>query len=169
MTHGFRMALAMTAAATALAATPAAAGITGKIHKDGVTHEEVAAWLRAHGQTAEVKPTDDGKGKRVSSAIGGVNYDIFFYKCVAARCASLSFTAGWTPEPEITLAELNNWNMNKRYTFAYRKDNGDLWVEYDIDVAPGADWQLFAQQFDVWKTLGPQFGQFMASRGEVPE
>lgn len=166
MTYRFGAAAAVVA--VALMATPAAAAITGKIHNDGVTHEEVAAWLRAHGQTAEIKPTDDGKGRSVASAIGGVNYDIFFYKCVGARCASLSFTAGWTPEAAITLDEINNWNMNKRYTFAYRKDNGDLWVEYDIDVAPAGDWRLFEQNFEVWKTLAPQFGQFMVSHGEVP-
>lgn len=166
--HGFRTVLVGVAAATMLASTPAAAAITGKIHKDGVTHEEVAAWLRAHGQTAVIKPTDDGKQTIVSSSVGAVNYDIFFYKCTGPRCSSLSFTAGWTPEPEVTLAEVNNWNLNKRYAFAYRKDNGDLWVEYDIDVAPGGDWLLFAQNFDVWKTLAPQFGQFMVSHGEVP-
>ena len=122
----------------------------------GVTRQEVANWLTAHGRTARMHP--DGAGEPiVSSAVGGVNFDIYFYSCTpAGRCRSIQYAAGWSGL-EAAIPKLNGWNADKRYIRAYSKPSGAVWGEYDIDVGPGGTSEQLDATWDRWASALADF------------
>lgn len=131
---GLAFALALViagAAAPAWAATDLPSG--------GVTRQEVADWLTRSGHSAKVSTLSTGS-RVVSSSIGGVNFDIYFYSCTGERCRGLQYAAGWSGMESTELDTINSFTRDNRYLRVY-KSGGSVWAEYDIDVAPGATWE----------------------------
>ena len=160
--------LAMTAAAAAMMVLLGVAPALAKpLPSGGLTRQEVAAWLEGKGYDAEIHTDDGGKEVIITSKVSDVNYDIYFYGCVRDRCASVEFLAGWTPADTITLAELNAWNAKRRYAFGYRDDEGNLWVQIDIDLAPGGSWELFDASLSRWGGQVASYKSFIDSGGNV--
>lgn len=127
----------------------------------GVTRQEIAAWLTAHGHKA-VQHADSNGEQIVSSADGGVNFDIYFFICSpAGRCKSIQYAAGWSGMPAIDVQKLNDWNTTKRYIRAYHKPNDVVWGEYDVDLmGPGGGDQL-DKSWDRWTTSLATFKTFI--------
>ena len=141
------------AAALALAAGPVAAR---DLPAGGLTRPEVAAWLQQHGLQAKIH--DDSSGESiVSSTVGGVNFDIYFFACNADRCGSIQYAAGWTPLAAATPAAVALWNQKHRYARSYLDDHNNLWGEYDVDISPGGTWEQMDKSLDRWGSVIADF------------
>lgn len=159
--------LAMTGlAAVAMTMLAPAPTLARPLPTGGLTRQEVATWLLGQGYAAEIH-NEDGISI-VTSTVGEVNYDIYFYDCTGARCASLEFLAGWTPADNVTLDELNVWNAKKRYVFGYRDPDMNFWVQSDIDVGSGGSWEEVAAGLSRWENGTADFKGFM-DRGGAPK
>jgi hypothetical protein len=159
--------IAMVALGATMALMIGASPVLAKpLPNGGVTREEVAEWLKGKGHKAEIKPNDDGV-MMVSSAIGGVNYDLNFYGCVNKRCAAIEYLAGWTPMDDVSLEDINAWNARKRYVFGFRDDEMNIWAQYDVDVAPAGSSELMDESLATWEQLVVSFKAFIDSGGEV--
>lgn len=154
---------ALAAALTLLATAPAMAR---PIPAGGVTRQELATWLLDQGYSAEIH-NDEGGVSIISSTVGPVNYDIYFYDCSGSRCGSLTFLAGWTPSDTVTLDEVNGWNAKKRFVFAYRDSDRNLWAQYDIDVGSGASWEEMSAGLSRWESGAVAFKDFIDRDGQL--
>lgn len=131
------------------------------IHKDGMTGAEVAAWLQKAGYKATLSK-DDGGDPMIDSAADGHNFKIYFYDCDAAkRCKALQFSAGFDLKQGLTLAKANEWNRKNRYLKVYLDDDGDPYVQYDVNVNAGRTLSGLDDDFSVWTGMIGDFTTFI--------
>jgi len=153
-------AISALAIATALALGAGAAQAQA-IHKDGMTGPEVSAWLQKGGYKAELTK-DDGGDPMINSAADGHNFKIYFYDCDAAkRCKALQFSAGFDLKQGLTLAKANEWNRKNRYLKVYLDDDGDPYVQYDVNVNAGRTISGLDDDFSVWTGMIGDFTTFI--------
>jgi hypothetical protein len=147
------------AAATMLGATtPATAE---DLHKDGMTGPEVAAWLQKAGYKAELTKDESGD-PLITSAAEGQSFKIYFYDCDdAKRCKALQFSAGFDLKTPLTLDKANEWNRKNRYLKAYLDDDGDPYVQYDVNVNAGRTLAGLDDDFGVWTGMIDDFTAFI--------
>uniref|UniRef100_B0T052 YbjN domain-containing protein n=1 Tax=Caulobacter sp. (strain K31) TaxID=366602 RepID=B0T052_CAUSK len=146
------------AAAMALAAGGAAHAQA--IHNDGMTGPEVAAWLQKGGYKAELTK-DDGGDPLINSAAEGQTFKIYFYDCKDARCKALQFSAGFDLKEPLKYEKINEWNRKNRYLKAYLDDDGDPYVQYDINVNAGRTVSGLDDDFGVWTGMLGDFTKFI--------
>jgi hypothetical protein len=139
----------LAAAAMAGAMVAAGAAASRELPAGGLTRQEVAAWLQAQGQTATIHPDSAGE-IIVTSASGGVNWDIYFYRCTAGRCTDIQYAAGWTEIASMSVEKINQWNHDKRYIRAYFGPKNSVWGEYDVVVSPGGSWEQLNASLRDW-------------------
>ena len=148
------------AGATALALAGGATQAQA-IHKDGMTGPEVAAWLQKGGYKA-VLSKDDGGDPLIDSAADGHSFKIYFYDCDATkRCKALQFSAGFDLKTPLTLDKVNEWNRKNRYLKAYLDDDGDPYVQYDVNVNAGRTVAGLDDDFGVWTGMIDDFTAFI--------
>jgi hypothetical protein len=129
------------------------------IPDDGVSLEDVAAWLKDQGQDATIK--DDGGGhKIVSSTLNGVKFGVYMFDCKGERCGSIQFAAGWPTNGKIPASRVNEWNRTKRWARAYLDTSNGIWLESDVDLTPGGTYELLDDNFATWKKTVAGFKEF---------
>lgn len=149
-------------AALVLALSAAAPANAGPIPNGGVTVEDMVRFLQSKGYKAEIKSGDNGR--YISSASGGINFDVDFYDCNAGRCASVQFQAGFDLDKGMSAAKINEWNRDKRYMKAYIDSSSDPHVGYDVNTSPGRTYEGLADDFSVWISTLPTFATFIGWR-----
>ena len=145
------------AAATALVATPASAQT---INTDGMTGPEVAAWLTKGGYKAALG-VDSAGDPMIDSAAEGFSFKVYFYDCESARCKAIQFSAGFDLKTPMTLDQINTWNRKNRYLKAYLDDDGDPYVQYDVNLNAGRTMSGLDDDFGVWTGMIGDFGKFI--------
>lgn len=145
-----------------LAITPAAAlAAPGDIHVDGMTGAEVVKWLQDGGYKAELTKDDTGD-PMIKSAAGGVNFIIYFYDCTAKpRCKAIQFSASFDLKQPMSAAKINEWNTKNRYLKAYIDDEGDPYVQYDVNLNAGRTKAVLDDDFGVWTSMIDDFTTFI--------
>lgn len=156
---------AAVAALSLVAAGPVGAAEAAKpkpIPAEGVTMEEVAAWLQSGGYQAQLKKTDAGE-PYIASGAEGVNFDVYLDDCKAKKCTSIEFTAGFTLDGGLKggPAKINEWNRDKRWVRAYIDKDNDPWAEMDISVTPGRTWDAVDDDFATWRVMLDHFKTFI--------
>lgn len=151
--------------AATLALGAALAGLAGSaaardISKDGLTVQDVVAWLQDKGMKADVKTADDGT-KYVDTALDGVGFQVYQYDCNGDRCGSLQFAAGFTTKGAWGPGTLNDWNRANRWGRAYSDKVNDPWVEMDCDLTPGGTWEELDDEFATWRTTFRHFRDYI--------
>ena len=152
------MRLATVFAAVALLSLPLPATAT-PINSAGLTRGELATYLKSKGYP--VNATKDGNGLSIlrSKTSDGIDFDIYFFDCgkTDERCGSLQFAAGWAARQRVTLDQLNAWNRGHRYMRAYLTDNGDLYGEFDMVIAPGGTTEQLDDDRRLFDTMLAKF------------
>ncbi|KSB90829.1 hypothetical protein AS593_16970 [Caulobacter vibrioides] len=148
--------------AAAMALAPAAALAASKpIHADGMTGPEVVKWLQDAGYKAELL-TDKTGDPHIKSAANGVNFDIYFYDCTAKpRCKAVQFSAGFDLKTPLSAGKINEWNRDNRYLKAYIDDDGDPYVQYDVNLNAGRTIEVLDDDFGVWTSMINDFTKFI--------
>lgn len=142
--------LAGMALAAFLFAGPAAAA---NLPAGGMTPKEVQAWLLESGYQAELERA--GEEPYLKSAADGVSFEVHFYDCKEDRCASIQFNAGLNIDGQITAAQANDWNSEKRYVDCFVDEEGDPWFTYDVNLSPGGTRDGLDDAFAVWLSFLP--------------
>ncbi len=149
------------AAALALAFASAPIAHARDISNDGITYDDVVAWLKAKGQNATI--TQDARNNKiVSTDIGGVKFGIYFFDCNNGKCGSLQFAAGFQRNNKTVLQRVNEWNRTKRWGRVYLDDSNGIWVEMDNDLTPGGTYEILDDEYATWKKVVEGFKSFFS-------
>lgn len=107
--------------------------------------------------------TDNDDDPKITSSISDSKFFVYFYGCKDnTNCASLMFKAGYNLNTGITALKINEWNRKKRFAKAYIDDEGDPFLEMDVNLAyGGADDKNFADTLDWWRLSVEDFEEFI--------
>jgi hypothetical protein len=103
-----------------------------------LTGAEMQALLQAWGYTSGELSTDDTGDPQIRFPMAGVHPYIAFYNCTktsdtgSKTCQSIAISIGFSGKDLPTIAKVNEWNLNYRYSTAYLRDNVDPYLRYDI-------------------------------------
>jgi len=148
-------------AAAMAAALSVSAAQAQSIDEDGMTGPEVAAWLQKAGYKAELSKDETGD-PLIDSAAEGAKFKIYFYDCnPAKRCKALPFSAGFDLKEGLKPEQANPWNRKNRYLKAYLDDDGDPYVQYDINVNAGRTISGLDDDFGVWTGMLGDFTDYI--------
>lgn len=95
----------------------------------------IADVMKAKGLPAEVNSHQDS-GPSIASEYGELRFVVIFNDCDDAfeNCKTIQFFTGFTDAKDTTLAKINEWNRDRRFTRSYRDDEGDPVMEMDLDL-----------------------------------
>jgi hypothetical protein len=107
-------------------------------------------------RAAVVSETD---GKRIDSAVGGLNYSIRFYGCddAGAGCQFLEFTTSFTVEPAVAPEAIAQWNRDNLFGTAFVDDTGLPNVSYTVTTVGGLTAENFADVLARWEVTLDSF------------
>ncbi len=120
--------------------------------------QAIAGLLKDIGYRAELTKDDTGDPK-IESAAAGVNFSIYFYGCTDGKaCSSIQFSSGFDLDSALNMSSVNDWNTRKRYGKVYIDDEGDPYLEMDINLAGGGITEdSFRDSLDSWERLLSDF------------
>lgn len=132
-----------------LASTPAAAQTV-----TAAEPQSVIAAMEASGLEAVLESPSDSSA-HIRSAHDGVKFIVLFYNCDddGTNCRTLQFYMGYNDAKSTTLERINEWNMTRRFTRAYRDESSDPVMEMDVDTdLGGVSRQWFQEQISTWRS-----------------
>ena len=143
-----------------------AVAATAPAHAQTVTASDPTSIVRAL-QSAGYKAKlgkDSIGDPEIESASAGSRYFINFYGCTNNRaCATVTFVAGWK-DTKTTMARINDWNRDKRFSRAYIDKEGDPIMEFDLDLDDGGMSQaLFVDNVEFWDASVGAFKAYISN------
>ena len=145
------MGLAM---AVALGTVPAQAQVMGD-------PEVVASFLEDYGLRV-TRETDVTGDPLLSSRIEGTNFKVYFYGCEKLPCDSIQFSSGFDLEQPLSAMKINEWNRDKRFGKAYLDDEGDPYIEFDVNLdIDGVGGRNFDDTIDLWRVVLNEFRTYI--------
>jgi Putative bacterial sensory transduction regulator len=120
--------------------------------------QAIADLLKDIGYRAELTKDDTGDPK-IESAAAGASFSIYFYGCTDGKdCSSIQFSSGFDLDNALNLSSVNDWNTRKRYGKVYTDDDGDPYIELDINLAGGGiSEDSFRDSLESWERLLSDF------------
>ena len=104
---------------------------------------------------------DDYGDPRITSEVEGVQFAIYFYDC-APVCRSLQFVAAFDRDRNTSLATANEWNRDYRFAKVYVDDEGDPFIEMDVNLAgDGVGRRNFNDLLDGWRRTLADFRDYI--------
>ncbi|WP_339109088.1 YbjN domain-containing protein [Thioclava sp. GXIMD4216] len=139
----------------ASAATVQAAAVTAK-------PSTVSAFLEAYGLPV-TQGTDDSGDPMLDSRINGTHFSVYFYGCRGnTNCRTIQFSTGYDLDQPMSATMINEWNRNNRFGRAYLDDEGDPFLEMDINLdGDGVNEKNFDVSLDLWKAVTRDFEHFI--------
>jgi hypothetical protein len=138
------------------APTLPAPALTHPIPDDGLTLEEVVAWLQSGGYAAKVVTREDGK-RHIESWSQGTLFNIFTPGCQSGRCASLELVFAFSSKGKFDVSRLNEWNSDVPWGKAYYDTVNDPCLDMDISLSPGGTFESLNDQFGTWNNVLSSF------------
>ena len=119
--------------------------------------DQVAAAMRAAGHPVERSVAGDGT-PRLDGVLDGWSYSVYFYGCRGDLCDAIQFSAGFDEDEPVEHDLINRWNRDNRFGRAYLDDEGDPWVEMDINMeGDGVTLSNFNETLGYWAVVLPAF------------
>ena len=114
--------------------------------------------LQELGLSTQTGAQENGAPALVSE-LAGVTFTILFYNCAAPRgCQDLQLRAVFTPDTEVPLERLNEWNRAALVGKAYQSGDSVI-LEHPITGADGLSRYSFRVTLTRWEAALRQFGQ----------
>lgn len=150
------MTLIRALAATALLAT---APVLSAPLVDATDPSEIVNLARGFGSA---NLDTDGEGDpMIIGRINGTKYAVYFYGCDdGRRCREIQFTAAWSGS-DVTMSEINEWNVTTRYGKAYLDEDGDPNIEMTVNLYKGVTRENLEDTIDWWKLAMETFEENM--------
>ena len=107
--------------------------------------------------------TDSQGDPLIVSKISKSQFRVFFFGCNNnTNCTSIHFRAGYDLEKPISALVVNEWNRQKRFGKAYIDDEGDPFLEMDVNMAfDGLGDENFQDTLDWWRVVVEGFEEFI--------
>ncbi|SOC13991.1 YbjN domain-containing protein [Rhodobacter maris] len=141
-------------AALFLGAAPAPAQVVGD-------PDVVQSFMQTYGLQVS-RDIDKSGDPRLSSRIEGTNFKVYFYGCTKQICDSIQFSAGFDMTKPMSAWKINEWNRTKRFGKAYLDDEGDPYIEYDVNLDfDGCGGRNFDDTIDLWRVVLSEFKTFI--------
>ncbi|GLV47340.1 hypothetical protein TJA_05120 [Thermus sp. LT1-2-5] len=99
----------------------------------GLTERELEAVLKE----ADIPYERRGQGEYRLEMAGLEKVWLYLDFCQEERCGVLSLSAGFSLDEAPSLDLVNAWNREHRFSRAYLNEEGDVWVESDLDLTGG--------------------------------
>jgi hypothetical protein len=114
--------------------------------------QSLADALRAAGYGA-VLAVDEYGDPQITSWIGEVEYDIYFYGCDGNYfgCQDILFSAGFDLISPLSAEYINNWNVDALAGTAYIDDEGDPFLTMFIPGATDLTEESFDRMLAAWE------------------
>lgn len=124
--------------------------------------QSVLKALQDFGMVSTIDVDADGDPK-ISSSVSDTKFSVYFYGCTDnANCKSIMIKAGYDLNQGITASKINEWNRKKRFAKAYIDDEGDPFLELDVNLDfGGVGDKNFADTLDWWRLLVEDFEEFV--------
>lgn len=132
------MAKAGLIALTLLLATPASAqDVPDDRMLTAADPAAIAQAVRFYGRPAQLE-TDEAGEPTIATGFGGIRGRIWFYDCNEAgrNCVGLQFQIGIGTVRKLSLAQVNDFNRNRRFATLSLDDEGDPILSHDLSMAP---------------------------------
>lgn len=126
------------------------------IDEQGLSVEEVAAWVKSVGFDPKIEKTDAGEPYVRIKTPSGVNFDVDLYDCGAGKCRAVQFTVIFELEKKLSLDAVNSWNSDKRYIRMFLNKQGNAVFQYDCNVAPGGTFEALDDDLDIFVDFMPE-------------
>ncbi|MDO1560207.1 YbjN domain-containing protein [Brevundimonas sp. 2R-24] len=120
----------------------------------GMTEDELLAWLTAQGVSAE-RRTDSG-GTYMAAEHNGIAWEAQLQACEAERCRVLEFSSGFRAQ-QPSAERANEWNRGHLFLKAVAVDGG-LVARHPVYLSGGLSRQALDEQLELWLTFLPEFG-----------
>lgn len=107
--------------------------------------------------------TDNEGDPKISSRVSDTKFSVYFYGCQENNnCTSIMIKAGYDLNTGISALKINEWNREKRFAKAYIDDEGDPFLEMDINLDyDGVGNKNFEDTLDWWRLLVEDFEEFI--------
>ena len=128
-----------------------------------ISPRQMAAVLRERGNPAEI--TTDNNRTRLTTEISGLRTSVHFYSCNDGGCQSIQYRTLFRRNERFTLAFVNAWNYEKRFAKAYLDRDGDLVLEWDVDLDGGVSVAYVAETVSTFQAMLNTFGRFTPADG----
>lgn len=118
--------------------------------------------MQEYGFTVTMEKDSDGDPKIVGQ-VSRTKFRVYFFGCTNNKdCGSLHFRAGYDQEGVMSALKVNEWNREKRFTKAYIDDEGDPFMEMDVNLDfDGVGVKNFEDTLDWWRLLVEDFEDFI--------
>lgn len=118
--------------------------------------------MQEYGFTVSMEKDSDGDPKIVAQ-ISRTKFRVYFFGCTNnIDCGSLHFRAGYDMDGVMSALKVNEWNREKRFTKAYIDEEGDPFMEMDVNLDyDGVGAQNFEDTLDWWRLLVEDFEDFI--------
>ena len=129
---------------------------------DATNPDAIMKAMQKYGFVATLEKDNQGDPKIVSR-VSRTKFRVYFFGCKEnLNCASIHFRAGYDLKNPISALVVNEWNRNKRFTKAYIDDEGDPFLEMDVNMAfDGTGEQNFQDTLDWWRVMVENFEEFI--------
>lgn len=107
--------------------------------------------------------TDNEGDPKISSRVSDTKFSVYFYGCQDnMNCSSIMLKAGYDLNTGISALKINEWNREKRFSKAYIDDEGDPFLELDVNLDfDGVGNKNFEDTLDWWRLLVEDFEEFI--------
>ncbi len=118
--------------------------------------------MQGFGLVATLESDSSGDPK-IASRVSDTKFSVYFYGCEDKEdCTSIQFSAGYDLNEGITAERVNEWNLTKRFAKAYVDEEGDPFLEMDLNMDyEGVSLENFEDSLDVWRLLIEDFEDFI--------
>ena len=149
--------LALAAPATAQMSTRPAPAAMGGVPMLTADADRIAQVMADAGYQT-TRSTDAEGMPKLDGDIDGWSFSVYFYGCRGTLCDAIQFAAGFDEDQPMDQRIINDWNRNTRFGRAYLDEEGDPWVEYDINMeGDGVSVSNFNESLAYWDTIVKQF------------
>lgn len=155
----FRTKLAGGAIAAAMLGLPSA----GLAEVTASNPNGVMRALQDYGYVATMEADSRGNPK-IASRVSDTKFKVYFFGCNdnGANCTSIQLGAGYDLNNGLNASTINEWNRDKRFAKAYIDDEGDPFLEMDINLDyDGSGDENFQDSLDLWRLLVEDFEVFI--------
>jgi hypothetical protein len=107
--------------------------------------------------------TDNDGDPKISSRVDSTKFHVYFYGCTDNKdCKSILIKAGYDLKTPMSATKVNEWNRNKRFGKAYIDDDGDPFLEMDVNLDfDGVGAKNFEDTLDWWRMTVESFEEFI--------
>ena len=130
------------------------------------TANEIADTLKAAGYRAEIISSTERP--YVRSGIGGYTVLVQLFDCKAEACSSIQFWAALKKIDKFSVSFVEGWNDRWRFAKFHLTKDGDLHVEYDIDLSGGVSSDYIKQAVLLYERMLARMNEYIGATPSSP-